>query len=134
MTSPILGVGLINAIIFGAYGNSMKFVKRWREEHSDEEETELEHYMDVTLCGSFAGFVNCFVCSPIELVKTRLQGLYYLYFNFLVQQEQLRNHILLRGRNTLYTGPVDCLMRIYRKEGFRGVFKGSMLFCVILFF
>jgi len=71
MAAPILGVGLLNAIIFGVYGNTMRFLEEFRGE--DHERTELEYYTDVFVAGSLGGLLNCGLCSPMELIKTRLQ-------------------------------------------------------------
>jgi hypothetical protein len=56
----------------------------------------------------FAGFVNSFVLSPIELVKCRLQ----------VQRED-KSH-------AYYRGPINCVKRIVREEGVNGLFKGLL--------
>jgi len=57
--------------------------------------------------GCFAGFVNSFVLSPIELVKCRLQ-----------LQTQSKS-------DAYYKGPIDCLQKIYVEEGVAGgIFKG----------
>lgn len=50
----------------------------------------------------FLGLVQSFICSPMELVKTRVQ----------IQT----NKILL--------GPLQCLCNVYKTEGLRGVFRG----------
>ena len=58
-------------------------------------------------CGCFAGFINSFVLSPIELVKCRLQ----------LQTES--------RANAYYKGSLDCLAKIVREEGVaNGFFKG----------
>jgi len=58
-------------------------------------------------CGMFAGLVNSFVLSPIELVKCRLQ-------------------IQKAGKDkAYYKGSLDCVTKILREEGLRnGLFKG----------
>lgn len=48
------------------------------------------------------GVAQSIICSPMELVKTRLQ----------IQQQQVLK------------GPWACLSHIYRAEGLRGVFRG----------
>lgn len=58
------------------------------------------------IAGSFGGFMNSFVLSPIELVKCRLQ----------VQKD---------AKMAYYKGPIDCLQKIIVDEGIRnGLFKG----------
>lgn len=55
----------------------------------------------------FAGFVNSFVLSPIELIKCRLQ----------IQKES--------KANAYYKGPIDCFSKILKEEGVnKGLFKG----------
>ena len=78
MASPMAGVAAVNAIVFGVYGNFQK--------HISNPEALSSHF----LAGAAAGFVQSFVCSPMELVKTRLQ----------VQQ------------NNMYSGPLNCLTQV----------------------
>ena len=59
------------------------------------------------ISGMFAGFVNSFFLSPIELVKCRLQ----------LQTES--------RERAYYKGSVDCLKKIISEEGVtNGLFKG----------
>lgn len=92
MSSPMGGVAVVNAIIFGVYGNVQR-----RTQHPD---SIYSHF----IAGSAAGFVQSIICSPMELVKTRLQ---------------------LQSANTVkYKGPIDCLNSIWKTSGVRGVFSG----------
>ncbi|XP_071746737.1 uncharacterized protein [Lepeophtheirus salmonis] len=59
--SPLAGVAFINAICFGVYGN----VNR-RLENSNS-------IQSITIAGSVSGFVQAFLCSPMELIKTQMQ-------------------------------------------------------------
>ena len=61
MSSPMASVAVINAMIFGVYGNVQRRLK------------EPESLRSHALAGSIAGLVQSFVCSPMELVKTRIQ-------------------------------------------------------------
>lgn len=90
MSSPMAGVAAVNAIVFGVYGNFQRNL------------TNPEALSSHFLAGAAAGFVQSFVCSPMELVKTRLQ----------VQ------------RNNAYTGPLNCLIQVFKVEGIRGMFRG----------
>ena len=78
MSSPMAGVAVVNAIVFGVYGNLQRQLNN--------SEALSSHF----LAGAAAGFVQSFVCSPMELVKTRLQ----------VQ------------RNNAYTGPLNCFIQV----------------------
>lgn len=128
MASPIFGVGILNAIIFGVYGNMMRFLDDWRGvssgryanggdgdidggDYLDEDglrrRTMSEFYTDIFIAGALGGLANCVVCSPLELVKTRLQ----------IQDATSKEQ-------QLYKGNIDCVRQTWRLEGVRGVFKG----------
>ncbi|KAG5867056.1 hypothetical protein JTB14_019122 [Gonioctena quinquepunctata] len=89
VTSPLLGVAGISAVVFGVYGNTQRRLK------------DPDSLMSHALAGAAAGLFQSFICSPMELAKSRMQI-----------------------SNTVGKGPLDCLMRIYTKDGVRGVFKG----------
>lgn len=69
MSSPMASVAVINAMIFGVYGNVQRRL------------ADPESLATHALAGSVAGLVQSFVCSPMELIKTRIQV-----------QEQLCSH------------------------------------------
>ncbi|XP_016964329.1 mitochondrial basic amino acids transporter isoform X1 [Drosophila biarmipes] len=94
ISSPMGGIGLVNAIVFGVYGN----VQRW----SDDPNSLTSH----CYAGSIAGVAQGFVCAPMELAKTRLQ---------------LSSQI---DSGVKFTGPIHCLKHILKTEGIRGTFKG----------
>ncbi|XP_062121384.1 mitochondrial basic amino acids transporter [Drosophila sulfurigaster albostrigata] len=94
ISSPMMGIGLVNAIVFGVYGNVQRL--------SDNPNSLASHFW----AGAAGGLVQSIVCAPMELAKTRLQ---------------LANHI---DSSHKFKGPIDCLMYIYRTEGIRGCFKG----------
>lgn len=82
VTSPLAGVSLVNALVFGVYGN----VQRCADSDS------LGAH---ALAGGAAGAVQSVACSPVELAKTRLQ-----------LQGQGQG---LQSGTARYSGPVDCL-------------------------
>lgn len=61
MSSPIAGVAAVNAIVFGVYGHTQRYLS--------EPDRLSAHF----LAGASAGFAQTPVLSPIELAKTRLQ-------------------------------------------------------------
>jgi hypothetical protein len=77
------GVAVVNAVVFGVYGNFQRY--------SPQPDALSSHF----LAGAAAGFVQSFVCCPMELVKTRLQ----------VQQ-----HSAAPGGG--YGGPMNCLSQV----------------------
>jgi solute carrier family 25 carnitine/acylcarnitine transporter 20/29 len=88
ITSPLAGVAAINAIVFGVYGNTQRNLSN--------PDTLKSHF----IAGGTAGLFQSFLCSPMELAKSRLQ--------------------VSDGTK----GPVECLRAIYAHEGFRGIFRG----------
>ncbi|KAH6565057.1 hypothetical protein BASA50_009947 [Batrachochytrium salamandrivorans] len=96
MASPLVGVALINSILFGVYGSALRCVAK---------DMEAPTVLDIFWAGSISGFVNGFFSSPMELVKIRLQN-----------QD--------KSTAQLYKGPIDCLRKIITTGGIRGLYKG----------
>ncbi|XP_020278291.1 mitochondrial basic amino acids transporter-like [Pseudomyrmex gracilis] len=93
MSSPIAGVAVVNAIVFGIYGHTQRHL------------SEPDRLSACFLAGASAGLAQTPVSSPIELAKTRMQ---------LMQSSSRDNS----------HGPLRCLRDIYKREGYRGVFRG----------
>lgn len=94
------GVAVVNAIIFGVYGQTQKVLN---EHYPANSQHQLSGHF---LAGASAGIAQAPVCSPIELAKTRLQ---------LQENDSSRR---------VFNGPLQCLRHIHRTEGLRGVFSG----------
>ncbi|XP_017042880.2 mitochondrial basic amino acids transporter isoform X2 [Drosophila ficusphila] len=94
ISSPMGGIGLVNAIVFGVYGNVQRL--------SNDPNSLTSHFF----AGSIAGVAQSFVCAPMELAKTRLQ-----------LSTQIDSGIK-------FTGPIHCLKHILKTEGIRATFKG----------
>lgn len=95
MSSPMAGVAAVNAIVFGVYGNVQR--------NTSDPNSLYSHF----LAGTAAGLAQSIICSPMELVKTRLQ-----------LQENLPKGAFK------YKGPMECMRHIWKAEGFRGAFRG----------
>ncbi|XP_013789820.1 mitochondrial basic amino acids transporter-like [Limulus polyphemus] len=110
MSSPMCSLAFINAILFGVQGN----VQRCFSDPSS-----ITSHM---IGGAAAGAVQSVITSPMELAKTRmqLQGQHAVKTRFLRSTEFSHS----------YSGPTDCLMKLFRTEGTRGIFRG--LSCTIL--
>ena len=102
LASPIAGQALINGIVFGVYGEAYRRL----------------HPLpgSVFWAGCCAGFVQTFICSPMELAKIRMQ----------MQGEGVDyKKLAAHDRKSLkYTGSFDCLEKIFKTEGIRGINKG----------
>ncbi|KAI8808868.1 mitochondrial carrier domain-containing protein [Cladochytrium replicatum] len=98
MASPIVGVAVINSLLFGVYG--------WALRHIEKSPRGTDPSLrSIYLAGSVSGFVNSFVACPMELVKIRLQ-----------------NQVANSGY-PLYRGPVDCIRQIYQRAGIGGFYR-----------
>lgn len=95
MSSPMAGVAVVNAIVFGVYGNIQR--------RTSDPNSLMSHFA----AGTAAGLAQSFVCSPMELIKTRLQ---------------LQDNLPKAAQR--FSGPLDCTRHIWRREGFRGIFRG----------
>lgn len=99
MGSPLITIPAVNSIVFASY----ELAKRMMGVRVGEECT----FQQSIIAGSFGGFMNSFILSPIELVKCRLQ----------VQREN--------KSTAYYKGPYDCLRKIIVEEGIsNGLFRG----------
>lgn len=94
LSSPLASISVLNAIVFGVYGNVQR--------QSRDPDSLFAHFC----AGSAAGLSQTLICSPMELVKSRLQI-----------QNDIPNAV--KHRN-----PFTCLKHLWSTEGHRGVFKG----------
>ncbi|MEQ2314269.1 hypothetical protein AMECASPLE_010386 [Ameca splendens] len=96
--SPMMGLTFINAIVFGVQGNAMRKLER---------DTPLNQF----LAGAAAGAIQCVICCPMELAKTRMQ---------------MQGTGEKKSKKKMYKNSLDCLVRIYKKEGFKGINRGMV--------
>mmetsp|Transcript_11440 Transcript_11440/g.12990 ORF Transcript_11440/g.12990 Transcript_11440/m.12990 type:complete len:95 (+) Transcript_11440:256-540(+) len=84
---------------------SYEFCKRMLGVKNEDEFT----FKQSLLSGMFAGFVNSFVISPVELVKCRLQ----------VQTG--------KKSSQYYKGPLDCTKKVITEEGFKTLLTSGLI-------
>lgn len=96
--SPMMGLTFINAIVFGVQGNTMRYLGH---------DTPTNQF----LAGAAAGAIQCVICCPIELAKTRMQ---------------MQGTGEKKSSRKLYKNSLDCLARIYKREGLWGVNRGMV--------
>jgi len=102
MSSPMVGVAVINGIVFSVQNLSKNLFEN------------PDAYPVLAITGAMAGGVQSFICSPIELIKTRLQ----------MQGIGQHRQLFVLSTN-LYKGPIDCLKKAYQRRGIRhGVMRG----------
>lgn len=95
----MMGLTFINAIVFGVQGNAMRRLGQ---------DTPTNQF----LAGSAAGAIQCVICCPMELAKTRMQ----------MQGTGEKKS----STHKVYKNSLDCLARIYQREGFRGINRGMV--------
>ena len=106
MASPLYCLAGINAIVFGVQANINRRLFN--------PDSLWSHF----LAGSIAGLSQSIICSPMELAKTRMQI-----------QGQGESHVKFKHHRHTYEGPIDCIRKIHKTEGIRGVFRGFTLTC-----
>lgn len=92
---PLASVPLLNALVFSSYEISRK---------SFEQQGKVG-YLYIGISGAIAGFIQCVVVNPTELVKCKMQ---------------MQKGITGEG----YTSSWDCAKDIMKKDGFRGINQG----------
>lgn len=94
----MMGLTFINAIVFGVQGNTMRLLGH---------DTPMNQFF----AGAAAGAIQCVICCPMELAKTRMQ---------------MQGTGEKKSSRKLYKNSLDCLARIYKREGVWGVNRGMV--------
>ncbi|KAG7833028.1 hypothetical protein KL943_004476 [Ogataea angusta] len=92
--------GANSAVRLGAYNS----IKSFLQQASGTKPNEPLSSQLTFLLGAFAGVVTVYTTMPIDTVKTRMQGL---------------------GADKLYTGTLDCFVKIFKQEGLMTFWKGA---------
>ena len=98
---PPLATGpMINAVVFMAFEFGRRFTGV----------TQIDDFTvtQMAACGAFAGAVESFLSTPVDLVKCRLQ----------VQRQS--------KSLAYYKGPIDCLRKVVHEEGLQGLYRGQV--------
>ncbi|KAJ8290508.1 hypothetical protein GJAV_G00013790 [Gymnothorax javanicus] len=96
--SPMMGLTIINAIVFGVQGNVM----RWLGKNTPQNQF---------LAGAVAGTMQSVICCPVDLAKTRMQ---------------MQGTADKSSKHKIYKNSLDCLLKIYSEEGVRGISRGMV--------
>jgi solute carrier family 25 carnitine/acylcarnitine transporter 20/29 len=132
LSSPLSAIPVVNALVFASYEKS----KHMFQSHYGIEDLSLAQ---LGVCGGAAGFANCIVIAPVELVRTRLQ-----IQTIAVEGSQLTRFspffskmLFDSGQSAgepkpahtmygkaKYAGPIDCVRSIVTTQGVRGLFTG----------
>lgn len=98
MTSPLASLPLINAVVLAVH----EIAKRQLGLHDENHMTIKEGL----LCGGLAGFFNCILVTPSELIKCKLQIEY--------KNNSSKHHIY------------SIVKKIYKEEKLQGLFRGNV--------
>lgn len=99
MAFPFYTITFVNAVVFWANETSKKIL-------NISDESKMSVYESL-LCGGIAGFINCSVITPVELVKIRLQ----LQFE--------------NKAHSYYKGVFDVLIKQFKEMGIKGLYVGN---------
>jgi len=110
MGAPLGAATVINAVVFGSYGFSSRLYNQYvgtqqysdNDDEDDDEGPNHDPWQKSMTCGSFAGFMQCFIICPMEHIKCRLQ----------TQQ------------GTGYKGSGQAIRRIVSEHGFQRLYQG----------
>ncbi|XP_054743577.1 mitochondrial basic amino acids transporter isoform X1 [Anastrepha obliqua] len=94
MSSPLMGISVVNAIVFGVYGNVQRQI--------EDSNSLFSHF----IAGCASGLSQSIACSPMELAKTRMQ----------------LQH--LDPKAPQFKSPFQCIRHIIQRDGFKGGFRG----------
>lgn len=97
-------MALINAIVFGVQHNMMKIMEKT--------------YLNSFIAGGTAGAVQSVICGPTELIKLRMQAQTNPIELFEI------HHV---DSQMVYKDPCDAAIRVYKKGGLRGIYKGMWI-------
>lgn len=103
-TPPLFMGGFLNAVMFATNGQMKNIVHRDKSKPISKKQVVLAAEMTVP--------IYCAFLSPVDMVKNRLQ-------------------IQMNSTTKLYNGPVDCVMKVLKSEGFKGLFKGFVTTCMM---
>ncbi|ORZ33460.1 mitochondrial carrier domain-containing protein [Catenaria anguillulae PL171] len=106
MSSPLVGVAIVNALLFGVYGTFL--------------EAQLDHPNDtptltqIFIAGSGSGLVNSLISCPMELSKIRIQN------------QTDATHSFVKTKMPHFNSPLHCLRYTVATQGIRGAFLGMV--------
>jgi len=101
VTSPLIGVALLNAVMFLSYGQARSLFNK--------DENGMLSIRDTIAAGSITGAALAFVEGPVDLFKVKMQI-------------QYKSDVAKAGPK--YTSIFDAAAKLYQMRGIRGLFQG----------
>ncbi len=118
-----MGQVFINATVFSVHGSCMRYLQP---------DGGTNNVLKSSMAGLVAGVVQSFICSPMELVKLKMQvqGI-GKELNSPLVDKLLRKQFDARNNNNSkvterYRGPWDTTKLIYKQNGINGLSRGLM--------
>ncbi|CAL4071602.1 unnamed protein product, partial [Meganyctiphanes norvegica] len=106
MGFPLLSTGGLNALFFGVYGNSLRYLSEGKEKPS---------FTDIFVAGCAGGVVQLVIACPVDLVKIKMQ----------MQTGGTKEGAWgSKHYRTNYNGPMACLRDLFKQRGLTGCYKG----------
>ena len=113
-SATLASYGPYSALYFLFY-ERMKGFSSWYVQRNTIEESrtgaELP-FLHTVACSATAGAISSFLTSPLDMAKLRLQI-------------QRGNHVVGGGGDQPLSGMMDCLSKIYKDGGVKGLFRGA---------
>lgn len=106
MAGPLATASLLNAVCFSAYSSALRLLAHGGEAGSGEQQ---ELFWQQYLAGTAGGLAQCFVATPVELVKCRLQ---------------IQGKLLHASEHIKYQNSWSCIKHILRTQGILGFYQG----------
>ena len=107
---PMVTFTVINSIVFGVHGSTLHYLQPI-------DDLTKPVMWKSSVAGGFAGAVQSFIAGPTELVRTRM----------MLQSIGEKSTIFYKSKpKQLYSNSLDCLVKIYRTSGVRGIFDGMI--------
>ncbi|KAL2263466.1 hypothetical protein VTK26DRAFT_6673 [Humicola hyalothermophila] len=125
-TPPLVGWMFMDSVMLGSLSVYRRLVKEHLFNNNNNNNNNNKRHGGQLpahghgLAGIMAGATVSFVAAPVEHIKARLQVQYGA-----------------RKSERLYSGPLDCLAKVWRHHGIRGVYHGlqaTLLFRSFFFF
>ncbi|XP_069119203.1 solute carrier family 25 member 45-like isoform X2 [Argopecten irradians] len=112
---PLFTFGIVNSILLGVYGNTMKLLEK------KDPKDRKTHYTNVYLAGCVGGAAFQVVAIPFDYIKVVLQS-------------QIKHNkegpFGSPHRTGYFRGPVEATVHTYRTVGLTGLYKGGTVMAV----
>lgn len=118
MSFPLLSAGALNALFFGVYANTLRFLEQnttCNENASTKERSKQDKWnTNVFAAGCVGGLFACFLACPIDLIKIQMQSQ-----TGVSSSKEWGHHT-----EPQHKGMLDCIRRLCHKQGIRGLYMG----------